>query len=71
MEIPGEGLYFYTNESGYVVIHLSGSVYNNSDADPYDPYFEIYVNNRPTSKYIQSTMSEKTHYIEIDLYELG
>ncbi len=71
VEIPGKGLCFYTNGSGYVVIHLSGSMYNKSDANPYDLYFEIYVNGRHTGKYIQSTMSGKTHYIEIDLYELG
>ena len=71
MEIPGKGLCFYTNESGYVTIHLGGSMYNKSDANPYDPCFEIYVNGKPTGIYIQSTMSGKTHYIEIDLYGLG
>lgn len=71
MEIPGKGLSYYTNSSGYSVIHLGGSIYNKSSANPYDESFEIYINDKPTGIFISSTASGVIHYIEIDIRGLG
>lgn len=68
--IPLNTFCYYTNETGFAEIALSGSKYNNSIAQPYDPNFQIVVNNIQTGLYIESSATGIVHVIKIDLSTL-
>ncbi len=69
IEIPGKGCY-YTNVSGIAVVYLGGSGYNKSNLGKSDPYFEVYVNSKPTGIRVRSTATGKVHLISVDLAKL-
>lgn len=69
LSIPDSKRCFYTNGSGIVVIHLGSTRYNNR-AEPYEPYYWIYVNGTRTPYKVASTGSYKVHFIHIELTKL-
>ncbi len=70
VEIP-KGRCYYTNTSGIVIIYLGGSGYNRTDLGKWDPYFEVYVNGKPTGIRVRSTATGKAHVVNIDLAKLS
>jgi len=65
MRLPDSSSAFYTDGNGTVVLHMGALTYN-SKAEPYEPYYWIYVNDKNTSYTVTSTGTGKTHLTEID-----
>ena len=68
--LPALNRYFYTNCSGYVVIHL-GALNYNKKAEPVEKFYKIFVNDMDTGVKVTSTGSGLIHFIEIDLSNLN
>jgi len=68
LRLPDSISTFYSDGNGTIVLHMGALTYNNR-AEPYEPYYWIYVNGKNTGYNVTSTGTGKTHFIEIDLAE--
>ena len=64
--LPDSSSSFYTDGNGTITLHMGALTYNHK-AEPYEPYYWIYVNGKNTGYIVNSTGTGKTHLIGIDL----
>jgi hypothetical protein len=69
MRLPDSVSFFYSDGNGTVVLHIGALNYKDK-ADPYEPYYRIYINNQETGFTVNSTGTGKTNIVEIDLANL-
>jgi hypothetical protein len=61
---------FYSNSNGTIELNLGPLTYNNSEVEPVEPYYWIYVNDKNTKLKANSIGSGKIVYLEVDLVDV-
>jgi hypothetical protein len=61
---------FHSNVNGTVELNLGPLTYNNSEIEPVEPYYWIYINDQNTKLKVNSTGSGKSIYIEVEMADI-